>query len=96
MISRPLILTLLALLPLAVGCGDYQAEFVHDERVEELQKSSPDAAVNVRGILAEHFGSPNTLVAWGALPIDFGEISGTVLSSTDINTLRIAMRPTAH
>jgi mono/diheme cytochrome c family protein len=91
LISRPLILTLLALLPLAVGCGDYQAEFVHDERVEELQKSSPVAAVNVRGILAEHFGSPNTLVAWGALPIDFGEISGTVLSSTDINTLRIAL-----
>ena len=81
----------MALVPLALGCADYQAEFVDDERVEQLQNSSPVAAENVRGSLALHFGSPNQLVAWGALPIDFGEISGTVLSSADGNTLRIAL-----
>ena len=90
MISRHFILTLMILLPLVVGCGDYQAEFVNDERLEKLATTSEVAAENVRNSLDEHFGSPNALVAWGVLPIDFGEITGTVLSA-NADSLRVTL-----
>ena len=91
MISRRLILPLLALLPLGFGCADYRAEFVNDERVAQLDTTSPVAADNVRNSLLQHFGTPNDLVAWGALPVDYGEITGTVLSAPDAHTLRISL-----
>ena len=97
MTTRHSILRLLALLPLVVGCADYQAEFVNDERVAALETTSSVAATNLTNSLNTHFGTPNALVAWGALPIEFGEISGTVLSATG-NSLRVSLEgdpPTA-
>jgi len=91
LISRRLILPLLALLPLGFGCAENRAEFVNDERVAQLDTTSPVAADNVRNSLLEHFGTPNDLVAWGALPIDYGDITGTVLSTPDAHTLRISL-----
>ncbi|HCD00580.1 MAG TPA: hypothetical protein DER64_08625, partial [Planctomycetaceae bacterium] len=85
-----MIIPLLASLPLVVGCADFQAEFVNDERVATLATTSPDAATNLKNSLDAHFGTPNALVAWGALPIEFGEIGGTVLSATG-NSLRVSL-----
>ncbi|HAA61195.1 MAG TPA: hypothetical protein DCE39_09700, partial [Planctomycetaceae bacterium] len=90
MTTRRLIIPLMASLPLVVGCADYQAEFVNDERVATLATTSPDAATNLKNSLDAHFGTPNALVAWGALPIDFGEIGGTVISATG-NSLRVSL-----
>ena len=90
MTTLRLIIPLLASLPLVVGCADYQAEFVNDERVATLATTSPDAANNLKNSLDAHFGTPNALVAWGALPIEFGEIGGTVISANG-NSLRVSL-----
>ena len=90
MTTLRLSIPLLASLPLVVGCADYQAEFVNDERVATLATTSPDAANNLKNSLDAHFGTPNALVAWGALPIEFGEIGGTVISANG-NSLRVSL-----
>ena len=90
MTTLRLIIPLLASLPLVVGCAAYQAEFVNDERVATLATTSPDAANNLKNSLDAHFGTPNALVAWGALPIEFGEIGGTVISANG-NSLRVSL-----
>ena len=88
--SRRLTLSLLALSLLVVGCADYQADFVNDERVDTLATTSPAAAAKVQASLQEHFGNPNSLVAWGTLPIEYGEITGTVLAA-DGDALRVTL-----
>lgn len=56
---------------LLAGCGQPPpATFVSNEKATGLLID--DAQVTLKGVLAEHFGDPNTLVAWQKFPIDYG------------------------
>jgi len=54
-----------------------EARFVSSERADDV---SPKAKKFVVSVVDEQFGSPMDLVAWKRLPVDFGEITGKVVS----------------
>jgi mono/diheme cytochrome c family protein len=68
---------------LFIGCGKSEAEFVTSERTGNLY---PPAREEVEGALLEHFGTPQDLVAWMNLPIDYGQYTGTVSSGSEIGS----------
>ncbi len=82
------LLTGLPILTISAGCGGPELNFRSHEKVATL--ASTVAATNLENALEEHFGTPNNLVAWGTLPIDFGELRGTVLTA-DGNSLRVKL-----
>jgi len=60
------------------GCGKGpEAEFSLRTATEEL---IPDAQRSVRNALKEGFGTPQHLVAWQKMPVDYGGVVGTVVS----------------
>ncbi|HVV99555.1 MAG TPA: c-type cytochrome [Planctomycetaceae bacterium] len=57
-----------------VGCGKLpEPSFVLNEPTKELTPKARDA---VAGALKDHFGTPNQLVAWEKLPLDYGKKGG--------------------
>jgi len=76
---HPLILIGL-LLPFANGCAPPEARFVLSEDTGALEEDN--AAGLVAGTLDANFGTPQALVAWEELPVDFGRIEGRVLRAT--------------
>jgi mono/diheme cytochrome c family protein len=84
------LLPYLVLVLMVAGCADQSAKFSSDRRIEELESASTDAANNLTTTLLEHFGTPNRLVSWSALPIDYGTVSGTVLSASG-DQLRLSL-----
>lgn len=67
---------LLAISGALCGCGSpTEATFVSSARTEELIK--PVRSV-VQKSVAENFGTPQTLVAWLRLPVEYGRAKGTV------------------
>lgn len=71
----------LTLLPMAltiavfIGCGQPQAEFVYNDQTNELARP---ASQTVKSVLEDSFGTPQQLVAWLKLPVEYGSIEGTV------------------
>lgn len=67
-----------------VGCDLQQvvpppeAVFAPDERIESLVRQARRPVVEM---ITERFGTPNRLVAWQLLPIDFGRIEGRVVEA---------------
>lgn len=58
------------------GCGPNRSpQFVTRDGVKKL---IGDARASLEGTLNEGFGTPNDLVAWKAMPLDFGSFSGEV------------------
>ena len=84
-IRRSLLLTVAVPL-LFVGCGKSEAKFVTSERTQELYADAEDA---VEVALADHFGTPQDLVAWMKLPIDYGQYTGSVSSDSEAGSNRI-------
>ncbi|MCH7988450.1 MAG: cytochrome c [Planctomycetes bacterium] len=76
---RRVLLPIVAVPLLFVGCGKSEAEFVTSERTQNLY---PPAHEKVAGALTEHFGTPQDLVAWMKLPIDYGQYTGSVSSDS--------------
>ncbi len=89
-IRRHLLPYLMLVLTVA-GCADQTARFTRDKRAADLESASPDAANNLATALLQHFGTPNRLVSWAALPIDFGSIDGTVLAANGADMLRVSL-----
>lgn len=75
------LLSLLVTLPLVTaGCGrPPEATFVLSERTKTL---IPDARELVEQALDENFGTPQRLVAWERLPVDYGGEFGQVTAAT--------------
>ena len=78
---RRILISCLLLGPLAVGCTNYEPEFVFETSIDgkDVGQASPEATAKIQTEVEVHFGTPNQLVAWGLLPIEFGTIEGTVL-----------------
>lgn len=65
---------------LITGCGAPDASFVYNERTESLPKEAqvgakgPDGQQlkGIKTVIEENFGTPNKLVAWLKLPINYG------------------------
>ena len=65
---------------LASGCGQGpEPEFVFTPRTDDLMREARD---QVKGSVVEHFGTPNHLVAWQRMPVDFGQIAGEVTDAS--------------
>lgn len=76
MSPRTLLLLLGAVSLAASGCGKpATAEFVTSEQTKGLVR---DAQRPVQSALESSFGTPQNLVAWRKLPVDFGEFQGVV------------------
>ena len=60
---------------LAVGCGQPDAEFVFRDETRALSKQ---ARAEVEEAVVQAFGTPQNLVAWMKMPVDYGTIEGTV------------------
>ena len=74
----------------AAGCSsesEYESHFVYSEEtsslISEAADGTGDGFPGVKGLVDERFGTPNNLVAWEKLPIDFGGVSGTVSETPD-------------
>lgn len=66
---------------LVTGCGKGpEAEFSVRQSTEELL---PEAQRAVRAALKDGFGTPQNLVAWQKLPVNYGGVQGTVVSVAD-------------
>ena len=78
---RRILIFCLLLGPLTVGCTNYEPEFVFETSIDgkDVGQASPEATAKIQVEVEVHFGTPNQLVAWGLLPIEFGTIEGTVL-----------------
>ncbi|MGE3314264.1 MAG: c-type cytochrome [Planctomycetaceae bacterium] len=75
MTPRTIFLLLAATLA-ASGCGKpATAVFVSSEQVKDLVR---DAQRPVQSEIEQSFGTPQNLVAWRKLPVDFGEYQGVV------------------
>jgi mono/diheme cytochrome c family protein len=59
----------------SAGCGAPEAKFVLSERTRNLHS---DAEAAVTQTLDSSFGTPNALVAWLRMPVNFGGHAGTV------------------
>ena len=86
-----LVILSLALSAVLAGCSQQNAQFVDDDGVTRLEEKSPASAEDIRTSLTAHFGTPNALVAFGSLPLDFGSITGKVISTENSDTLRVAL-----
>lgn len=76
MTPRAILLFSAALSLLVAGCGDpAEAVFVSSDQTKALVR---DAQRPVQQAIDDSFGTPQNLVAWRKLPVDFGEIEGTV------------------
>lgn len=61
---------------LLAGCGEApEARFSWSEETEDL---TPMANAWVKRAVLQNFGTPNELVAWERLPVDYGGFAGTV------------------
>ena len=60
---------------LAAGCGQPDAEFVFRDETKALTK---EARTQVEDAVVQAFGTPQDLVAWMKMPVDYGTIEGTV------------------
>lgn len=70
------LLTIAVATPLMLaGCEQPQAEFVSSERTKGLIRQ---ARLPVEEKIENSFGTPQDLVAWLRLPVDYGQIQGTV------------------
>ena len=78
---RRILFSCLLLGPLTAGCANYEPEFVVETIIDgkDVGQASSQATERIRKEVQDHFGTPNQLVAWGLLPIEFGTIEGTVL-----------------
>ena len=83
----PLISTVSTILLLAGCAGEPDAEFVYQTQTQELMKPAKDGFTpddggdKVWGLkkwMVDLFGTPNKLVAWARLPVEFGENGGTL------------------
>ena len=79
-----LLMTLAVTVISAAGCDlskvvpQPQARFVTSGRADNV---STKAERFVTSVVDDQFGSPMDLVAWKRLPVDFGELTGTVVSA---------------
>lgn len=73
-------LILIALACCAPGCGNGNAEFRISEKTKELM---PEAQAPVTAALANHFGTPQELVAWLKFPVDYGVYEGEVVEAVE-------------
>ena len=86
--STRLLLVLAVLGPLAVsGCERPDAEFVFSS---ETSKLATDGSRAVRAAVQESFGTPQELVAWLKLPVDFGNLPGQVVESASPQSFKVA------
>jgi hypothetical protein len=83
----------------AIGCGQPDAKFATSERTRalikearrgvEVEVNGEDVKLNgVEDYLKENFGTPQDLVAWLRLPIDFGGQTGTVAAQESEGPVR--------
>lgn len=68
-----------------VGCGNVpQSRFVPGEQtvdlIPEARRGFPDGLRGVRSWVDEQFGTPNDLIAWRRLPVDFGGADAEVIA----------------
>ena len=63
-----------------VGCSPPTAEFSSSEETAGLL---PPAARAVKNAVDEHFGTPDTIVAWLRMPLAFGGVTGVVVAEED-------------
>jgi len=73
-------LLLYSLILLACGCGRRPAQFSLSSATLELSDAAQDV---VREELTAAFGTPESLVAWQALPVDFGTVDAVVENVAD-------------
>jgi mono/diheme cytochrome c family protein len=88
-VSARLTLILIVGLPLlAAGCGRPEAEFVYNARTDNLMREAQEGMaverdgkpVRLGGLkqaIEDNFGTPQHLVAWLRLPVDYGGLEGT-------------------
>lgn len=63
----------------ATGCGEPPGSvFVNSEKLDELVR---EARRPVRDAIEENFGTPQDLVAWEKLPVDYGRVQGEVVKA---------------
>lgn len=98
---RRTILSFAVLASLAAGCGAPEASFVYNERTKSLppeaqEGSTTEDGVEVKGlksVVEEHFGTPQNLVAWLKLPVNYGgteEQAATVVGADEPPSFSIA------
>lgn len=73
-------LLLYSLILLICGCGRRPAQFSLSKATLELSDAAQEV---VREELTTSFGTPESLVAWQALPIDFGAVDAVVQNVSD-------------
>jgi len=82
---------------LSIGCGKSpEAEFVLQPETKDLMREARDGFKNeegekvpgVKDYLKDLFGTPNELVAWDRLPIDFGGIKGVTAEQEEADRVR--------
>jgi mono/diheme cytochrome c family protein len=83
---RRVLLLIFAVPLLFVGCGKSEAKFVTSKETPKLYVGAEGA---VKNALTEHFGTPQDLVAWMNLPIDYGQYTGAVSSGSGEGSNRI-------
>jgi len=80
--ARAILILATAVASFAAGCGESPtAVFVPSDQTKGMMR---EAQKSVQAALDESFGTPKNLVAWRKLPVDFGQIEGTV-SAADPN-----------
>ncbi|MEZ6045807.1 MAG: cytochrome c [Planctomycetaceae bacterium] len=63
------------------GCGEApEVRFVPSPRVDNLM---PKAQEKVKSQIVHYFGEPDALVAWDALPVEFGMVTGAVVEAKE-------------
>lgn len=83
MTVRTAVILAIVALPLAgIGCSPPESkQFVDGKRTKKL---AAPAAAEVRHVVDSYFGTPHSLVASLELPVEFGEIRGTVVAAPKV------------
>lgn len=75
------------------GCGQPPgARFALSDRTIALERP---ARLAVEQVLDEHFGTPQELVAWLRLPVDYGAVSGRVVQASEFGRFQVALEQEA-
>ncbi|MBW3539013.1 MAG: hypothetical protein KY476_01970, partial [Planctomycetes bacterium] len=73
----------------AAGCASGDAEFVLSERTLELEQSARE---RIAAALDRYFGTPQDLVAWLRLPVEYGGHAGAVVAPGEKNDQRLTLQ----